>query len=71
MFEVHGGSKLVLNQLLLHCHVKKDDLIPYFQYATPLLERPETMMLEHVPSLTAILALAEDELVKVSTLIYG
>ncbi|CAL9024711.1 unnamed protein product, partial [Prunus brigantina] len=72
--EVYGDSMLVINQLLTHYEVRKDDLIPYHQMATQLLERFDFVMLEHVPrkdnqmadalaNLTATLALTKDEAV--------
>ena len=36
--EICKDSKLVINQLLALYEVKSDDLIPYFQYATQLME---------------------------------
>ncbi|CAL2271126.1 unnamed protein product [Prunus armeniaca] len=47
--EVYGDSMLVINQLLTHYEVRKDDLIPYHQMATQLLERFDFVTLEHVP----------------------
>ncbi|CAL2265959.1 unnamed protein product [Prunus armeniaca] len=72
--EVYGDSMLVINQLLTHYEVRKDDLIMYHQMATQLLERFDFMMLEHVPrqdnqmadalaNLAATLALTKDEAV--------
>ena len=46
--KVYGDSQLVINQLLTRYEVKKDNLIPYFQYASHLLETFETVFLEHV-----------------------
>ncbi|KAI5328301.1 hypothetical protein L3X38_027698 [Prunus dulcis] len=70
--EVYGDSMLVINQLLTHYEVRKDDLIPYHQLATQLLERFDFVTLEHVPrkdnqmadalaNLAATLALTKDE----------
>ncbi|XP_020412770.1 uncharacterized protein LOC109947252 [Prunus persica] len=70
--EVYGDSMLVINQLLTHYEVRKDDLIPYHQLAMQLLERFDFVMLEHVPrkdnqmadalaNLAATLALTKDE----------
>ena len=41
--EVYGDSQLVINQLLIWYEVKKDNLIPYFQYASHMLEKFETV----------------------------
>ncbi|BFG37669.1 hypothetical protein CerSpe_239430 [Prunus speciosa] len=70
--EVYGDSMLVINQLLTYYEVRKDDLIPYHQMATQLLEKFDFVMLEHVPrkdnqmedalaNLVATLALTKDE----------
>ncbi|XP_020412323.1 uncharacterized protein LOC109947171 [Prunus persica] len=70
--EVYGDSMLVINQLLTHYEVRKDDLIPYHQLATKLLERFDFVTLEHVPrkdnqmtdalaNLATTLALTKDE----------
>ncbi|KAI5317506.1 hypothetical protein L3X38_037213 [Prunus dulcis] len=70
--EVYGDSMLVINQLLTHYEVRKDDLIPYHQLATQLLESFDSMTLEHVPrkdnqmadalaNLAATLALTKEE----------
>ncbi|CAL8174674.1 unnamed protein product [Prunus armeniaca] len=72
--EVYGDSMLVINQLLTHYEVRKDDLIPYHQMATQLLERFDFVTLEHVPrkdnqmadalaNLAITLALTKDEAV--------
>ncbi|KAI5344076.1 hypothetical protein L3X38_011953 [Prunus dulcis] len=47
--EVYGDSMLVINQLLTHFEVRKDDLIPYHQLATQLLESFDFVTLEHMP----------------------
>ncbi|MCQ7416414.1 ribonuclease HI family protein, partial [Salmonella enterica] len=47
--EVYGDSKLVVSQLLLQYEVKHKDLKPYFIYARQLLERFDSIVLEHVP----------------------
>ncbi|KAM2197358.1 hypothetical protein ACFX1Q_000770 [Malus domestica] len=47
--EVFGDSKLIINQLLTEYEVRKDDLVPYFRLATQLLQKFETVTLEHVP----------------------
>jgi len=46
--DVYGVSQLVINQLLKEFEVKKDDLIPHHQNALQLLDKLETVMLEHV-----------------------
>ncbi|KAM2769772.1 hypothetical protein PS2_012481 [Malus domestica] len=71
-FEIFGDSKLIINQLLTDYEMKKDDLIPYFQLATQLLQEFETVTLEHVPrkenqmadalaNLASSMTLGEDE----------
>ncbi|KAK3001732.1 hypothetical protein RJ639_022088 [Escallonia herrerae] len=45
---VSGDSKLVINQLLKKYKVKKEDLVPYFLYATNLINRFDSVELEHV-----------------------
>jgi len=47
--DVYGDLQLVINQLLKEFRVKKDDLVPYQKHALPLLDRLETVKLEHVP----------------------
>lgn len=70
--EIYGDSKLVINQLLMEYDVKKDNLIPYFKYATQLLLKFKNVTLEHVPrkenqiadalaNFTVVLAFPEDE----------
>ncbi|KAI5349454.1 hypothetical protein L3X38_002341 [Prunus dulcis] len=70
--EVYGDSMLVINQLLTHYEVRKDDLIPYHQLATQLLESFDFVTLEHVSrkdnqmadalaNLAATLALTKEE----------
>ena len=44
-----GDSKLVINQLLALYEAKSDDLVPYFQYATQLMEKFEQISLVHIP----------------------
>ncbi|KAK3005480.1 hypothetical protein RJ639_017513 [Escallonia herrerae] len=46
---VSGDSKLVINQLLKEYKVKKEDLVPYFLYATILINKFNSVELEHVP----------------------
>jgi len=47
--DVWGDSHLVINQLLEEFEVKKDNLIPHHNNALQLLDKPETVKLEHVP----------------------
>ncbi|XP_058220656.1 uncharacterized protein LOC131330914 [Rhododendron vialii] len=47
--KIFGDSKLIINQLCGDYEVKKDDLVPYFQYASHLLKNLEGVTLEHVP----------------------
>ncbi|KAL4021742.1 hypothetical protein IC575_020556 [Cucumis melo] len=47
--EIYGDSKLIINQLSLQYGVKHEDLKPYFTYARQLMERFDSVMLEHVP----------------------
>ncbi|XP_038904440.1 uncharacterized protein LOC120090803 [Benincasa hispida] len=47
--EIFGDSKLIINQLLCQYEVKHDDLKPYFTYARQLMEKFESVALEHVP----------------------
>ncbi|KAA0051451.1 uncharacterized protein E6C27_scaffold55G002090 [Cucumis melo var. makuwa] len=47
--EIYGDSKLIINQLSLQYDVKHEDLKPYFAYARQLMERFNSVMLEHVP----------------------
>ncbi|KAA0032588.1 uncharacterized protein E6C27_scaffold43053G00550 [Cucumis melo var. makuwa] len=47
--EIYGDSKLIINQLSLQDDVKHEDLKPYFTYARQLMERFDSVMLEHVP----------------------
>ena len=47
--EICGDSKLVINQLLTLYEVKSDGLVPYFQYATQLMEKLERISLVYIP----------------------
>ncbi|TYJ98305.1 uncharacterized protein E5676_scaffold232G00210 [Cucumis melo var. makuwa] len=49
VIEIYGDSKLIINQLSLQYDVKHEDLKPYFAYARQLMERSNSVMLEHVP----------------------
>ncbi|KAK3037114.1 hypothetical protein RJ639_031533 [Escallonia herrerae] len=46
---ISGYSKLVINQLLKEYEVKKEDFVSYFCYATILINKFDTVELEHVP----------------------
>ncbi|KAK2971688.1 hypothetical protein RJ640_007726 [Escallonia rubra] len=46
--QVSGDSKLVINKLLKEYEVKKEDLVPYFCYATILVNKFDSVELEHV-----------------------
>jgi len=70
--DIYGDSQLVIKQLLEEYVVKKDDLVSYHKYALRLLNKLETIKLQHVPrsankmadalaNLTAILALGAEE----------
>ena len=74
--EICGDSKLIINQLLALYEVKSDDLVPYFQYSTQLMEKFKRISLVHIPqkenqmvdalaNLAASLALLKDETVHV------
>ena len=69
-------SKLVINQFLALYEVKSDNLVPYFQYATQLMEKFERISLVHIPpkenqmvdalaNLAASLTMLKDETVHV------
>ena len=47
--EIFGDSKLIINQILEHYDVKKEDLIPYCKYVKKLLANLEAITLEHIP----------------------
>ncbi|KAA0066175.1 uncharacterized protein E5676_scaffold790G00920 [Cucumis melo var. makuwa] len=46
--EIYGDSKLIINQLSLQYDVKHENLMSYFAYARQLMERFDSVMLEHV-----------------------
>ncbi|KAK2972910.1 hypothetical protein RJ640_026662 [Escallonia rubra] len=46
---VSGDSKLVINQLLKEYEVKKEDRVSYFRYDTNLINKFDSVELEHVP----------------------
>ncbi|XP_074313449.1 uncharacterized protein LOC141648620 [Silene latifolia] len=47
--DIYGDSLLVVNQVLDEFEVKKDDLIPYHQYAIRLLNKLDCVHIGHVP----------------------
>src|ERR1051325_1222175 len=49
--EAYGDSKLVINQVNCQYDVKHEDLKPYFIYATQLIGKFESVLLEHIPRL--------------------
>ncbi|KAL6347644.1 hypothetical protein AAG906_026172 [Vitis piasezkii] len=74
--EICGDSKLVISQLLALYEVKSDDLVPYFQYSTQLMEKFKRISLVHIPqkenqmedalaNLAASLTLLKDETVHI------
>ncbi|KAM1033860.1 hypothetical protein EV1_036928 [Malus domestica] len=74
--EVYGDSKLIINQLLTEYEVRKDDLVSYFRLATQLLQKFQTVTLEHVlrkenqmvdalTNLASSMTLGEDEVADV------
>ncbi|XP_059669021.1 uncharacterized protein LOC132314139 [Cornus florida] len=74
--EIYRDFKLVINHLLKEYEVKKDDLVSYHRYTSHLLERSDSVMLEHIPrkenwiadvlaNLATILALTDEDLVHV------
>ncbi|XP_070028936.1 uncharacterized protein [Nicotiana sylvestris] len=74
--EIYGDSKMIINQHLGSYEVKKEDLLPYHQYASGLLERFDQVFLNHIPreanrrddalaNLAMTMALGENESTKV------
>ncbi|TYK23213.1 uncharacterized protein E5676_scaffold142G002450 [Cucumis melo var. makuwa] len=49
LIEIYDDSKFIINKLSLQYDVKHEDLKPYFTYARQLMERFDSVMLEHVP----------------------
>ena len=49
VLDVYGDTLLVISQLLEKFGVKKDDINLYHKHALWLLDRLETVMLEHIP----------------------
>ncbi|KAL0549122.1 hypothetical protein IC582_013602 [Cucumis melo] len=47
--EIFGDSKLIINQLSYQYEVKHQDLKPYFSYARRLMDRFDSIILEHIP----------------------
>ena len=75
--KLYEGSKLVVSQLLKHYDMNKVDLLPYFYYATQLIEKFNSISLEHVPrkenrmadglaSLATTIALSNDERITIA-----
>lgn len=69
---VYEDSQLVINQLRNEYEVKEEDLVPYHKLASQLVDRFNTIKLEHVPrsankmadalaNLAATLALGAEE----------
>ncbi|GKU96286.1 hypothetical protein SLEP1_g9534 [Rubroshorea leprosula] len=46
---VYGDSSLVVNQLIKEFDVRKQELVPYFQYASQLLEKFDHVSIAHIP----------------------
>ncbi|XP_070010371.1 uncharacterized protein [Nicotiana sylvestris] len=74
--EIFGDSKLIINQLLESYEVKKEDLLPFHEYAFGLLEKFDRVFLNHVlreenrkadalANLDTTMALGENESTKV------
>ncbi|XP_019235995.1 PREDICTED: uncharacterized protein LOC109216306 [Nicotiana attenuata] len=74
--EIYGDSKLTINQLLGSYEVKKEDLLPFHEYVSGLLEKFDRVFLNHVPreenrkadalaNLATTMALGENESTKV------
>ncbi|KAK2996034.1 hypothetical protein RJ640_002194 [Escallonia rubra] len=57
---VSGDSKLVINQLLKEYEVKKEDLVLYFRYATSLINKFDSVELEHADAISVRVVEAED-----------
>ncbi|XP_050941581.1 uncharacterized protein LOC103501632 [Cucumis melo] len=47
--EIFGDSKLIINKLSYQYEVKHQDLKPYFSYARRLMDRFDSIILEHIP----------------------
>ena len=47
--EIFSDSKLIINQLFYQYEVKHQDLKPYFSYARRLMDRFDSIILEHIP----------------------
>ncbi|XP_033514340.1 uncharacterized protein [Nicotiana tomentosiformis] len=74
--KIYGDTKLIINQILGIYDVKKEDSLPYHQYASCLFERFDHVFLNHVPreenrmadalaKLATTMALGENESIKV------
>ncbi|TYK05704.1 uncharacterized protein E5676_scaffold98G001850 [Cucumis melo var. makuwa] len=75
--EIFGDSKLIINQLSYQYEVKHQDLKPYFSYAKRLMDRFDSVILEHIPrsenkkadalaNLTTALTVSEDIPINIS-----
>ena len=75
--KIFEDSKLIINQILEHYDVKKEDLIPYCKYTKKLLANFKAITLEHVSrkenrqadalaNLATALALSKEETTKVA-----
>ncbi|XP_050945477.1 uncharacterized protein LOC127150833 [Cucumis melo] len=75
--EIFGDSKLIINQLSYQYEVKHQDLKPYFSYARRLMDRFDSVILEHIPrsenkkadalaNLTTALTVSEDIPINIS-----
>ena len=47
--DVYDDSKLVINQLLEEYKVKKKDLVSYHMHTCQIIDRVDTVKLEHIP----------------------
>ncbi|KAA0025450.1 ty3-gypsy retrotransposon protein [Cucumis melo var. makuwa] len=47
--EIFGDSKLIINKLSYQYEVKHQDLKPYFSYARRLMDKFDSIILEHIP----------------------
>ena len=74
--DIYSDSQLFINQLLKEFEVKKDDLITHHKNAFQLLDKLETVKLEHAPrsankmantlaNLAATLALGAEESIRI------
>lgn len=70
--EVFGDSKLIINQLLAEYEVRNSDLKPYYEYASMLMRRFDSVKIKFIPrsenreadalaNLTAVLARSNED----------